>query len=64
MTVYGLFVKYAKGIDMREVTELNGLFATKELAEKMLSLWGNNAKIEPITVIENLDWLDLLDVDK
>ena len=59
MTVYGLYVKYGKGLDMQEVTELNGLFATKELAEKVLSLWGDNAEIKPITVIDNLDWLGI-----
>lgn len=59
MTVYGLYIKYAKGLHMREVTELNGLFATKELAEKMLTFWGDNAEIKPITVIDNLDWLDI-----
>lgn len=62
MTVYGLYVKYPKGLDMREVTELIGLFTTKELAEKMLLFWkncGNDAEIKPITVIDNLDWLNL-----
>lgn len=58
MTVYGLFATYTKGHDMHEVTELIGLFATKELAEKMLKFHGNNAKIKPLSVIENLDWLD------
>ena len=57
MTVYGLYIRYAKGLDMREVTELKGLFSTRELAEKMLLFWGDSAEIKPITVIDNLDWL-------
>lgn len=59
MTVYGLYVKYAKGLDMQEVTELIGLFATKELAEKILAFRGGNGEIKPLTVTENLDWLGI-----
>lgn len=58
MTVYGLYATYAKGHDMHEVTELIGLFTTKELAEKMLKFHDNNAEIKPLSVIDNLDWLN------
>lgn len=59
MTVYGLYATYGKGYDDREVTELVGLFTTKELAERAKTVfWENQAEIKPINVVDNLDWIE------